>query len=343
MGKMALIITFGMSVIIAFFILRMNANSKEGLATTVNMFEQNHARLIANSGVEIFLERLYLDKSLLGKTINNNSFMNGTYSIQISGPDTNVLVRSTATFMSVTHTSVVNASLKKPPFPQLLGALYIPTNSITGAKFTSNATSISGNDYLMDGKLKTGGTALPGITVDNATDKTLILDKLDPKKQTVSGLGGDPSVQTTALRFDWASITQSLMSAADLVINSKTAIPNTIGTIAQPLVTVINEPDSSKEVVLNSNLTGAGILIVNGNLRINGNFEYHGLIVAYRDSKITIDLAGGAEIYGGMIATGESVEIKGVGNFDLKYSTEALINAQTNMKSLGYKILSWWE
>ena len=58
MGKGVLIIALGMSVIISFFILKLNSNSKENLSTTVNMFEQTQARLIANSGVEIYLEKL---------------------------------------------------------------------------------------------------------------------------------------------------------------------------------------------------------------------------------------------------------------------------------------------
>jgi hypothetical protein len=56
MGKSSLILVLGISVIVAFFILKLNANSKENLAVTINMFEQTQARLIANSCVEIYLE-----------------------------------------------------------------------------------------------------------------------------------------------------------------------------------------------------------------------------------------------------------------------------------------------
>ena len=65
MGKSSLIIVMGMAGIFAFFVLRMNANSRENSSTTVNMFEQTQARLIANSGVEIYLEKLYDDNTLI--------------------------------------------------------------------------------------------------------------------------------------------------------------------------------------------------------------------------------------------------------------------------------------
>ena len=61
MGKSSLIIVLGMVVMVSFFILRINSNTNENVSTTVNMFEQTQARLIANTGVEIYLEKLYSD------------------------------------------------------------------------------------------------------------------------------------------------------------------------------------------------------------------------------------------------------------------------------------------
>ena len=58
MGKSSLIVILGLGMIVSYFILKLNANSKENLSTTVNMFEQTEARLIANTGVEIYLEKL---------------------------------------------------------------------------------------------------------------------------------------------------------------------------------------------------------------------------------------------------------------------------------------------
>ena len=115
MGKGILIVVLGMSVIIGFFILKLNANSKENQSTTVNMFEQTQARLIANSGVEVYLEKLKADNTMLGNTYTNNSLFGGTYDVNLSGPDSAVLVRSTATFMGVTHTSIVKAQADKLP------------------------------------------------------------------------------------------------------------------------------------------------------------------------------------------------------------------------------------
>ena len=68
MGKGLIIIVLGISVIIGFFTLKLNSNSKENLSTTVDMFEQTQARLIANSGVEVYLEKLKHDRTMMNSS-----------------------------------------------------------------------------------------------------------------------------------------------------------------------------------------------------------------------------------------------------------------------------------
>ena len=134
MGKGVLIIALGMSVIISFFILKLNSNSKENLSTTVNMFEQTQARLIANSGVEVYLERLKHDRTMLNSSFSNNNLFGGNYNIVISGPDSLVRVTSTATFMSVQHTTVVEAAADKVPLHPGPGAMYLSSGTVAGLK-----------------------------------------------------------------------------------------------------------------------------------------------------------------------------------------------------------------
>ena len=88
---------------------------------------------------------------------------------------------------------------------------------------------------------------------------------------------------------------------------------------------------------------GAGILVVNGNLTLEKLF-WQGYIVAYKDSKIDIKLNGGATVIGGMLLSGDTVEITaGNGGFTLKYSSEVMSYLQSNLVSSRFEILSWWE
>jgi hypothetical protein len=81
--------------------------------------------------------------------------------------------------------------------------------------------------------------------------------------------------------------------------------------MASPKSTFVNGA-----IQFNSNLEGCGILVVNGDLTINGNFTYRGIIIAYKDSKITTKLNGNGKVYGAMIIAGASADLQiSNGNF----------------------------
>jgi hypothetical protein len=336
MGKGLIIIVLGISVIVGFFTLRLNSNSKENLSTTVNMFEQTQARLISNSGVEIYLEKLKADMSMNGKSFNNNSLMGGTYNISISGPDSNVTVTSSATFMGVTHTSVVTAKADRLPFFPVPGAMYISANSVSSVSISGNIT-VDGNDHDINGNAKVGNI-LPGIAVDNPADVTKIKNAVKGSAD-ILGLGGTPSVQAITNGIDWEQYTLDVLSNPDILINGSTGIPGNLGTLATPKTTFVNG-----SIQFNSNLEGCGILVVNGDLTINGNFTYRGLIIAYKDSKITTKFNGNGKVYGAMIIAGTSADLSiSNGNFKCLYSQEALTHISGMLKTKRFRILTWWE
>ena len=339
MGKSAIIITFGMSVIITFFILKLNANSKEGLNTTINMFEQTQARLIANSGVEIFLEKLKSDRTMLGKSFNGNSLFGGNYDINITGPDSSVVVTSTATFQNVSHTSIVNAKADRLPIFPAPGAMYVATDSVNNVRINGNIT-VSGYDHDINGVQLALGLPLPGIAVDNAQAENTIIGNISGAA-TIEGFGGTPSVHTVNNVVDWEQYALDVVSDPDIIINTQSDLGNyaNLGTIAVPKTTFVNG-----DIHINSNLEGCGLLVVNGNLRINGNFTYRGIVIAYSDADITTQLNGNGKVYGGMIVAGNRVNLTiANGNFNCLYSKEALQAISALLKTTRFRILSWWE
>lgn len=338
MGKSSLIIVLGMSVIIAFFILKLNANSKENLSTTMNMYEQTQARLIANSGVEIYLEKLKADLSMKGKKFTNNKLFNGSYDVEISTGDT-VTVKSFATFMGVQHISIVQAAADGIGYFPVPGAMYVSTDAVNNVSINGNIT-VSGYDHDKDGVKLNNGNDMPGIAVDYDDAVNKIKSSIKGAAD-IEGLGGDPSVHKTTTEVNWEKYALDIESNPDIIINSSTdlsKIPN-LGTYEQPKTTFVNG-----DIHFNSNLEGAGILVVNGNLRINGTFKYRGLIIAYKDSEITTMLNGNGNVYGAMIVAGTSANLAiSNGNFKLLYSQEALNNIANALKAKRFKIISWWE
>lgn len=338
MGKSALIITLGMSAIIAFFILKLNANSKENLATTVDMFEQTQARLISNSGVEVYLEKLKADTSMLGNTYNNNSLFNGTYNINIVGPDSAVQVTSVSNFMSTSHTSIVIAAADKLPVFPVPAAMYIDADAINNVTINGNIT-ISGFDHDINGNPVVGND-LPGIAVDDPNHIPIVEGNIGGSAE-IEGTGGNPSIVSVPNAIDWEEYARDVESNPDIILNSTSDLSQIVnlGTIAEPKTTFVNG-----NVQFNSDLTGCGILVINGNLAINGDFTYTGVIIAYENSEITTQLNGNGNVYGAMIIAGSSANLEiSNGNFNLLYSSEALKNLANLLKTRRFRILSWWE
>ncbi len=336
MGKSILLVTIGLSMIIGFFILKLNANSKEGLSVTVNQFEMTQARLIANSGIETYLEKMRRDKTLSGSFLNKPLF-GGTYSIDITGPDSNLAIRSVGRFDGVEHESFVKATRSPVQLPPAYGALYVSSTNLS-LNFNGNM-EIDGNDTNPDGTVGSG-SALPGVTVDSPGDSAYIVNTLKPKiSKDILGSGGTPSVSTVNDVLDWNEVTQNLIFAADLTVPSGTyTAPMTFGTTANPKITYV-----TGNVTLSGKCDGDGIMIINGNLNMAGQFTYRGIIIVYGTSTIDTKIAGNGGIYGTTILVGSSVNIQATGNSAFYYSTQAIQNAQANLKSSRFKIVSWWE
>lgn len=358
MGKSILIITLGVSLIIGFIILKLNTNATYGVESTMNKFDKTHARLIANSAVEIYLEKLFQDETLIGKTFTGN-LMNGTYSLTIAGPYNEAKLTSTANFLNVNHTSMVEVKLVKPTPLTVKSALYFATPSLSGVKNLGNGTlRIDGKNYYMNDNpgvknpptLNTSLSGVPGITVENDAAKTYLINSFGGFLNTnVLGVVGGTNVfganaiAVSADVFDWKTYVEQLITAAQIIINSKDKIPNDLGTISSPKITLINEPDSTKTVKINSNITGAGIMIVNGNVAFNGNLVYNGLIICYRDTKLEFTLEGNSFIFGSLIAAGNTVEFKGAGTANVYYSSEAIKDIVDEIVEFGFQVTSWWE
>jgi hypothetical protein len=341
MGKMALILTMGMTVIISFFVLRLNSNAKEGLSTTVDMYKNTQARLIANSGVEIYLEKMRENKNLGSGTYSNNPGIDGTYDITISGPDTNLTITSVSHYMDASHTTIVKARRDPVKFPVPPASLYITTSAMQNVKMTGNFT-VSGFNHDQNGNLiSTTSNTVPGVVVDNPPDSAAIVDIL--KKNTANNItgkgGGTPNVAVLKTGIDWANISKDLAFSADATLGSGKYNTGTFGTYASPQITMINGSAD-----FTGNISGAGILIVNGDITIAGTFNFKGLVIAYKESTITTKLNGTGDVIGSFIVSGNSVDMDiSNGTFNALYSTAALDNARANLKSARFQILSWWE
>jgi len=354
MGKSILIITLGVSLIIGFVILKLNTNATYGVESTMNKFDQTHARLIANSGIEIHLEKLKFDRTMMNSNFPNNNLFNGSYDIEISGPDELVRVKSTATFMGVKHTSIAEARADRIEFNPGRSALHLSASVIEGLKnnpLNGNLT-IDGHDHYYNSPYDTipGALAMPGIGVP---DSVLIPDVInlihDSKKFTghILGSGTEPSVDKVNDDVDWAAYADTLLSGLvnepiTIKTNKKDIKP---GTITNPELNFIHVNDGD---VFNINdkygSGGCGILIVDGSVTFTGGFTYIGLIIAYKNTELTLGGGGNATIVGSLVGAGTQINLTVTGGtLDILYSSPALSLVENLILTKRYEILSWWE
>lgn len=349
MGKSSLIVVLGLSAIVAFFILKLNANSKENLSTTVNMFEQTQARLIANTGVEIYLEKLYADLALINTTSSPQNLFNGSYVVNLAGTLPNVRVTSTATFQSVTHISVADAWLEPINLPRMPGGIYISTNAVVSAKEIGDM-EVSGLDHDSSGVIKGDGKpAVWAVAVDNDVQKQDILDNLKkPDKLTglvnqTTGETGPASVGVDNVSVEWGTIYQYLANTADQTFIQDIPNGTDLGSLTNPKITLINADANETKTIMVNGGEGAGILVVNGNVKFTGNFSYKGIILCYKNTDITFESTGTNEVIGGIIIAGQSVGFKLTGTMNVKHSLDVINLLKSNLKADGFTILSWYE
>jgi hypothetical protein len=159
----------------------------------------------------------------------------------------------------------------------------------------------------------------------------------------VLGAGGTPSVGVVGNTIDWAEYAQLLADNPDILIDTQDKIKttNVWGTTSNPKVTFVNG-----DILINNSqaASGCGILVVNGNLTINGGFDYKGMVIAFKDASIDIKLNGNGSIIGSLVVAGNQINVEvASGNFETLYSTEALNLIQSLLATKRFTILSWWE
>ncbi len=336
-GKGILLLMLGFAGLTTLLTMNLNSNVSHGLEETVNFYDQTQARLIANSGVEIYLEKLRRNKTLKGN-FNNNSLLGGKFNMSITGVDTLMTITAEATYNGVKHSSIVTAKRSLVTIPDIYGSVYISAQNLN-VNLKGNV-EINGNDHDVNGN-PNGGSPLPGIAVDNSSDSAYIINEIKPKvSNNILGLGGDPSVSTVTSTIDWQDVTTNYIYAADTTLPTGTYSTGTIlGTTANPKITYVNG-----DANFSGTAEGAGIMVVNGNITLSGQFTFRGILIGYGQSTIETKTVGNSGVYGAVILVGDNVEIDAsAGNSKMFYSSQAINLAKSNLKSTRFEILSWWE
>lgn len=374
-GTVILIILTGASLLFGQLDLKITSNNKLG----------TQALELADAGVQHALNIIPVEvdfTSLLGTTLVNSASFSSlagfSYTVTVENDpgdsggatkDTNgiAILKSTATGPANSR-KVVKAYIRRS-IPR--GAIYIPGQADKIETHLESADSIvDGNDINLNNST---GPESPVPAIATTSDATTA--EISPAYPALfTGMGPTPSIMTTP-KIDVNTIASQFMSLPHTTLaggtgtnfNTVANVPDgAMGTLTSPQITVITgnvhfsglpskpncvPPDSAN---CKGENFGAGVLIVQGDLILSGNFTFAGLVIVLGGTLSAnphVRLDGNAYIHG-MLMLKESTVVDGSsyreldlgGHSKVQYSTQAIqmVNS-TWRQAVPAKLIGWKE
>ena len=198
------------------------------------------------------------------------------------------------------------------------GAIYLPDPGVSST-FNGDKFLVDGNDTNLDGSPGPAG-AIPGIATSTSGAASAVSGALSSTQEdNVIGLGGDASVLPASgpdVNRINTEIIPAITSQLGVLTNPLIVGGDVFGTLLVPQITYF-----TSSVHLSGNVSGAGILVVDGGLTMNGNLDFTGLILVRGTTQITT-ASGNSTILGAIWTT--DLELTVAGSASVTYSRQAL-------------------
>lgn len=333
MGNKILIIALSTFFILSSLIVLIRNKSIRISDLSVQYYNSLQAQYIANSGLQITLNKLRFNKNLRGE-FNDFNLLGGTYSAKVTGNDT-ILVTVNAQYMNSTGSASVTTIWDNITLPPIKSGISISSSNLD-LKLSGNI-SISGNDKNPDG---TPGLApsVSGISVETPQDSNRVLSEIPNNvKPNITGAGTIPSIAVSPNPQTLSELLNQYIQSADIILQSGTYSSGTIlGTPENPKITyIIGNANFA------GNASGAGILIIYGDMSCSGNFKYEGLVIVYGNTAISASASGTSAIFGSMFVIGPSVNVTATGSATINYSSKTIQNISQKLKTSKFFVSHW--
>jgi Tfp pilus assembly protein PilX len=219
--------------------------------------------------------------------------------------------------------------------PYSCGAIDL-VNTGVSASFQGTSFSVDGNDYAVGATTPTAGsTPTLGISTRSQTDANTVATALNAGGQQNNVTGTPVTGQVASVgpctgvsdsRLTNRIVPTILSQPSPPVVSLAGGNVNgnvTLGTVAAPEITYYSGDTTIKG---NGNASGAGILIVNGGLTIQGTLDFTGLVIVLGSTQITT-VTGNASVYGALWTTDLSLSVGG--SAAVRYSSPSLALANS--------------
>jgi hypothetical protein len=220
------------------------------------------------------------------------------------------------------------------------GAIYVFEDNPITLTPKGNDFEVHGEDHYADGSIRIGGADAPAISTRNDAVAQKIIDSINAsgRADQFTGLGLVPSVMATGgpsiddvnkVINDILAKTTYCPSGAPAAnctyANNKQVFNNSatdfLSSMSSANTPMVMELTNANGVSINGNLTGYGILIVDGPLNINGSIDFKGLVIARKGFQNST-LNGNATIQGSIWTNAQNLTVGG--SLVVDYSQQAL-------------------
>ncbi len=342
MGQQSFIIVALSSLLLSVSLIGFMGNWDFSNETTATLFEREQALNVARSGVNMAVSRLRRQKTWRdGYT--DVSVAGGSVSVRITdlGLDS-VRIQSRGTINGVPHNILVEAKLSSI-FPNVESALTVFGDSVSVTN-AGKSFDIDGRDWNIDGTMG-ASPAVNGIGVQTSKTVTDVKTQLinNAVADRIWGAGGQPSVGQFGAT-DLVKLQNFYKERRTIVLPAGSYSANAVyGTLAKP--EIVHVPGNLQWT---GTISGAGILVVDGQLVMKGNIKWQGIILAL-SGDVTMDLGGtGNPSIMGTIWIGNSdptkpTRVNILGNPSIKYSYQTLNTVLGNLGLLAVEIYKYYE
>lgn len=258
--------------------------------------------------------------------------------------------------MRLTDSSGAVTQFKLSTVPAVITLL---GDSPSGTAGDSAAHSLTGEDCDPDGEEKPIVGAVGDGNAKHLWHNSFVTNKattwdtnLPTSPQT--GVVADISTPNAAMNVTGDIPFDNSATNARAFIAAMTSVAHTVVASNRTATeSLLGSPSSPKVVVVKGDATfssghGAGILIVEGELTLNGNFSYDGLIFVLGEGKLRRNGGGNGEIRGGVLVGAYTpgsptfnvpaeVDTGGGGNSLMRYCSSAITNAINAIPALSVK------
>lgn len=289
-----------------------------------------------------------------GNNYSRVSYNGGNYSVRIydnndgdgdlyNDADGVAIVESVGAYKGKTttlHVTLRKQNINSDSFPA----------AVTMVGPTANITA-QGSGFEVDGH----GTTTSGASDPNCADQHGIATEATNAHTTedlsgnaenkIDGVDGNHDISHSETTFTYSKAVDfydqvTPLAATTWTSNQTLSGGQTLGTTASPAVSY-----AKGNLTIHGNVSGVGVLIVDGDLDISGSLNFQGVILVGVCSTCTGTLAGtgSATIYGAMVVGNQiDASAKFTGSANIMYSCQALNNAAGSLSGT-LKVVSWKE